>query len=81
MVLRVTDEFGNVRPLANDAINLQLTGPATLIGANPFVLVGGVGAVWIRAQEQGGTVQITASHPSLGSRHAEIEIVPGPPNL
>jgi hypothetical protein len=33
VVPRVTDEFGNVRPLANDAINLQLTGPATLIGA------------------------------------------------
>jgi beta-galactosidase len=79
VVLRVTDEFGNVRPLANDAINLQLTGPAELIGANPFVLVGGVGAVWIRAQERGGTVRITATHPSLGQRHAEIEIVPAPP--
>ena len=78
VVLRVTDEFGNVRPLANDAINLQLTGPAALIGANPLVLVGGVGAVWIRAQEQGGTVRITASHPSLGQRHAQIEIVPAP---
>jgi beta-galactosidase len=76
VVLRVTDEFGNVRPFANDAVSLQLAGPAEIIGPNPFVLVGGVGAVWIRAQEQGGTVRITASHPLLGQRHAQIEILP-----
>jgi beta-galactosidase len=77
-VLRVTDEFGNVRPFANDAIRLELEGPAELIGANPFVLVGGVGAVWIRAREQAGSVRITAIHPSLGQRHADIEIVSVP---
>jgi beta-galactosidase len=79
VVLRVTDEFGNVRPFANVAIRLELEGPAELIGDNPFVLIGGVGAVWIRAQERAGTVQITASHPSLGQRHVKIEIEPAPP--
>jgi beta-galactosidase len=79
VVLRVTDEFGNVRPFANDAIRLELTGPAELIGDNPFVLVGGVGAIWIRAQERAGTVRITASHPVLGPRHAQVEIVAAPP--
>jgi beta-galactosidase len=78
VVLRVTDEFGNVRPFANDAIRLELAGPAELIGDNPFVLVGGAGAVWIRAKEQGGSVRITAVHPSLGQRHADIEITPVP---
>ena len=79
VVLRITDEFGNVRPFANVAIRLELDGPAELIGDNPFVLVGGVGAVWIRAQERAGSVQITAIHPSLGPRHVKIEIVPAPP--
>jgi beta-galactosidase len=79
IVLRVTDEFGNVRPFANVAIRVELEGPAQIIGDNPFVLVGGVGAVWIRAQERAGTVQITASHPSLGPRQVKVEIVPAPP--
>jgi beta-galactosidase len=79
VVLRVTDEFGNVRPFANVAIRIAVDGPAELIGDNPFVLVGGVGAVWIRAQEQAGTVQITAIHPSLGPRHVKIEMVAAPP--
>jgi beta-galactosidase len=51
VVLRVTDEFGCVRPFANDAIKFELEGPAEIIGDNPFSLVGGTGAIWIRAKE------------------------------
>jgi beta-galactosidase len=68
VVLRVTDEFGAIRPFANDPIVLKLEGPADLIGDNPFALVGGTGAVWIRAKEQAGTVRLTATHPRLGSQ-------------
>ena len=46
VVFRVTDEFGAIRPYANDAIALSLDGPAQIIGDNPFTLVGGTGAVW-----------------------------------
>jgi len=78
LVLRVTDEFGNVRPFAADAIRLQLEGPAELIGENPCLLVGGVAAVWIRSTGSSGTVRITATHPRLGQRSTRIEIVPAP---
>ena len=81
VVLRVTDEFGNTRPLADNAISLQLVGPAELVGDNPFVLVGGVGAVWVRAGEHGGTVRLKATHPLLGEQTVAIEIVAGPQDL
>jgi beta-galactosidase len=68
VVLRVTDEFGAIRPYANDPIILSLEGPAEIIGDNPFALVGGTGAVWIRAKEESGTVRLTAKHPRLGSQ-------------
>ena len=68
VVLRVTDEFGAIRPYANDSIVLSLEGPAEIIGDNPFALVGGTGAVWIRAKEQPGNVLLTAKHPRLGSQ-------------
>jgi beta-galactosidase len=74
VVLRVTDEFGAVRPFANDAVRLQLEGPAVLIGDNPFALVGGTGAVWIRAKQQPGTVRLTANHPVLGTQQIQIEL-------
>jgi beta-galactosidase len=68
VVFRVTDEFGAIRPYANDPIVLSLEGPAEIIGDNPFALIGGTGAIWIRAKEQQGTVRLTAKHPRLGTQ-------------
>lgn len=74
VVLRVTDEFGAVRPFANDAIQFEIEGPAQIVGDNRFSLIGGTGAVWIRAQETPGKVRLKAVHPRLGPQQAEIEI-------
>jgi beta-galactosidase len=74
VVLRVSDEFGAIRSFANDAIQLEIEGPAEIIGDNPFALVGGTGAVWVRAKEQAGRVRLMATHPILGKRQVEIEI-------
>ena len=81
LVFRVTDQFGNVRPLANEPITLTVEGPGEIIGDNPFVLVGGVGAVWIRAREQPGTVRIKGTHPRLGEREAIIEVIAAAPEV
>lgn len=74
IVLRVTDEFDAIRPYANDPIVMTLEGPAELIGDNPFALIGGTGAVWVRAKEEAGTARLTAKHPRLGSQTVEIAI-------
>jgi beta-galactosidase len=79
VVLRVTDEFGAIRPFANDAIEFDLEGPAVIVGDNPFALIGGTGAIWIRAKEQPGTVTLTAKHPRLGEQKLQFEIVAAPP--
>jgi len=72
VVLRVTDEFGAIRPYANDPVQFVLEGPARLIGDNPFSLVGGTGAVWIRAGEEAGAIRLVAKHPRLGSQAIEL---------
>jgi beta-galactosidase len=74
VVLRVTDEVGAIRPFANDSIKLHVEGPAEIIGDNPFSLVGGTGAIWIRAKEQAGKVTLTATHPTLGTQGVEFQI-------
>lgn len=74
VVFRVTDEFGAIRPFADDPIRFELEGPAEIIGDNPFALVGGTGAIWIRAQEQPGMVRLTATHPRLGQQEAMFEV-------
>ncbi|MGH9742219.1 MAG: glycoside hydrolase family 2 protein, partial [Candidatus Acidiferrum sp.] len=79
VVLRVTDEFGAIRPFANDSIQFELVGPAELIGDNPFALIGGTGAIWIRAKEQSGTARLTATHPRLGKQEVTFEFAASTP--
>ncbi len=74
IVLRVTDEFGAIHTYANEPIQFKLEGQGELIGENPFSLIGGTGAVWIRAGESAGTIRLTAIHPRLGSRTAEFSL-------
>ena len=72
VVFRVADEFGNTRPFAHAAIELAIDN-GDIIGDNPFALVGGVGAVWIRSKETADTIRLTAKHPRLGSKLVEIK--------
>lgn len=81
VVLRITDEYGAIRPFATGPIRFELTGPAELIGDNPFALVGGAGAVWIRATETAGKVRLTAHHPYLGAQTVDFEIASAQPEL
>ena len=78
VVLRVTDEFGAIRPFAGDAIRLDLEGPAEIVGDNPFALVGGTGAIWVRAGERPGRVTLRGTHPHLGASEVTIEVVAAP---
>lgn len=74
VVMRVTDEYGALRRYTSAAIALNIEGPAEIIGANPFSLVAGCGAVWIRAQQQPGAVVLHATHPLLGTREVRLRI-------
>ncbi|MBO0806011.1 MAG: beta-galactosidase [Nocardiopsaceae bacterium] len=78
VVFRAVDKYGAPRPYVSGQVQLSITGPATLIGENPFdfAATGGAGAVWIRTRSgQTGTVVVQASHPTLGSAAAPITVV------
>ncbi len=74
VVFRVTDEFGAIRTYANDPVTFTLDGPGKLIGDNPFSLVGGTGAVWVRAGEEPCVLLLTAKHPRFGVQKIEINV-------
>ncbi|MBV8207096.1 MAG: glycoside hydrolase family 2 protein [Acidobacteria bacterium] len=78
ITFRVADEYGNLRRYATAAIRFHVEGPVQLIGDNPFALVGGCGAVWIRAQFSAGTAVVRAIHPALGALEVRIQIAPAP---
>jgi beta-galactosidase len=78
VVLRVTDEFGAIRTYANDSIAFTLSGPAEILGDNPFALIGGTGAIWIRAKQMPGTARLTAKHPRLGTQTVDFTLISAP---
>ena len=79
VVLKVADEFGNPLRYATAAISFTIEGPAEIIGDNPFSLMGGCGAIWVRAGQKAGTARLVAKHIGLGSREIEIKVVAAEP--
>src|SRR4051794_15946302 len=74
VVMRITDQYGNLRRYSTAAITLSIDGPAEIIGETPFSLVGGCGAVWIRAKHTAGAVVLKATHPALGTKEVRVNI-------
>jgi beta-galactosidase len=74
-VFRAVDAYGNQRRFGTGQVDLYLSGPALLVGDNPFAFgaYGGLGAVWLRSLAgQPGTITLMASHPVLGQ--AEVRV-------
>jgi beta-galactosidase len=70
VTFRVTDAHGNHRPGASGLVHLQVSGPAVLVGDNPFALdqAGGVGGVLVRSRPgRTGTVHVSATHQPPGA--------------
>jgi beta-galactosidase len=82
VVFRAVDSYGNQRRYPVGAVTLTLSGPATLIGDNPFAFgaYGGLGAVWIRSLPgQPGIITLSASHPELGLAEVKVRSLPVKP--
>jgi beta-galactosidase len=78
-VVRAVDAYGNQRRHPAGTATFTLSGPATLIGDNPYAFgaYGGLGAVWIRSQAgQTGSITLAASVPGLGQAQVQLQAVP-----
>lgn len=65
VVFKIVDKYGNVLPYAISVVTLSVEGPAELVGNDVFPLVGGQGAVYLKARHEAGDVTIHASTPRL----------------
>jgi len=78
VVIAIVDRFGEPRGHSRTIVNLELTGPAVLVGDNPFDLEqsGGVGAVWIRTlPDHPGDIILRAFNDDFGSVIAQVASV------
>ncbi|MCB9154678.1 MAG: glycoside hydrolase family 2 protein [Caldilineae bacterium] len=76
LVLRITDEFENPVPYSVQAVTLEINGDADLIGENPFAMVGGQGALYLKARHQPGPVTITARAGGLPAASTTVGLLP-----
>jgi len=76
LVFRITDEFGNPSPYATSIVEFELNGEADLIGDNPFLLIGGQGALFIKARHQAGTVTVHARVKGLPEVSVSLDMIP-----
>jgi beta-galactosidase len=74
LVFKLTDQFGNPLPYTRKIISFKLEGPAEFVGDNPFLLFGGQGAVYIKANNKPGMVKIKVSTSDLEPVSISLEL-------
>lgn len=79
IVFRVTDQYGAPRPFAGGKVDFEVSGPATIVGDNPFDLAesGGAAAIWIKSKtNSSGNAVLKATHDNLGTKTVKITVKP-----
>jgi len=74
LIFRLTDEFSNPLPYATEVVHFEINGEADLIGENPFPLVGGQAALYVKARRLPDTVTVKARTSNLISNTVTINI-------
>ena len=75
LVFKIVDKFGNRLPYTNQVVSFEVEGPAELIGENPFAIMGGQAALYVKAKHEPGTVIIRASTPRLEDAEVRLNIL------
>jgi beta-galactosidase len=83
VVFKITDKYGNRLPFTNQVVTFELHGTganeqplADLIGENPFALMGGQAALYLRARNQSGVVTIRAATPRVEPAVVSVTLKP-----
>jgi beta-galactosidase len=75
LVFRIVDRFGNRLPFSQAAVSFEIEGPAELIGENPFALMGGQAALYIKAGHEAGKVTVRAITARLAPAEVTLDIM------
>lgn len=72
LIFKIVDQYSNPLPYAISIIHFEVEGEADIIGANPFPLIGGQAAIYVKARRNPGDITIRAQSSNLPS--AEIKL-------
>jgi beta-galactosidase len=73
VILRALDQAGNVLPFLNDAVDIEIHGPARLVGPARIVLQGGSAGFWLESTGAAGAIVVSVASSRLGA--AKLDLV------
>lgn len=74
IVFKITDKYGNPLPYSTNVVTFEVEGDAELIGENPFPLVGGQAAVYLKARQTAGEVIVRAKAARLNDAELKVTL-------
>lgn len=74
VVFKIVDRCGNRLPYTQSVVTFTVDGPGELIGENPFPLMGGQAAVYLKATHTPGVVTVRASTPRLPEAVVQVAL-------
>ncbi len=76
ITFKLVERYGNRLPYIRKVITFEIDGPGELIGENPFPMIGGQAALYVKSTTQPGTITIRASAPRLPTATVTIQAKP-----
>eukprot|EP00002_Diphylleia_rotans_P003071 TRINITY_DN1205_c0_g1_i3.p1 TRINITY_DN1205_c0_g1~~TRINITY_DN1205_c0_g1_i3.p1 ORF type:complete len:777 (-),score=155.97 TRINITY_DN1205_c0_g1_i3:564-2894(-) len=58
VVFKVVDKFGNRLPYSTKVVSFTIEGPGRIVGDNPFALIGGQAAIFVKSTKMPGTIKV-----------------------
>jgi len=74
VVIKHTDEAGNILPFSNEAVSLAAEGEGEIIGPEKFALIGGARAFWVRSVGRSGKFKVTVSSERFPAQTVEFTV-------
>ncbi|WP_018238667.1 glycoside hydrolase family 2 protein [Ensifer sp. BR816] len=76
IIVRALDQVGNILPFLNDAIDIEVKGPARLLGPGQVIFQGGSTGFWLESTGAAGVISVSVSSPRLGTAKLELAATP-----
>ncbi len=75
VVLKATDQNGNILTYANDAMTIETQGPIDIIGPKCIALIGGVRGFWIKTKGSSGKGILSIKSEKYGNGQLLFEVI------
>lgn len=75
VIVRALDQAGNLLPFLDEPVNVEVSGPAKLLGPSTIVLTGGTTGFWLESTGETGDIALAVSSPRFETERLSLSAV------